>query len=126
MQKTVVIVDDDAAVQDVFRIIFQRAGYTVEIFGDGKPLFENKFTIPDIFVLDKQLSGVDGLDICRHLKTEISTSHIPVIMLSATPHLENVALAAGADAFVEKPFINKDLIALADSLVKTETVNHPS
>jgi CheY-like chemotaxis protein len=47
-------------------------------------------------------------------------------MLSATPHLENVALAAGADAFVEKPFINKDLIALADSLVKTETVNHPS
>jgi DNA-binding response OmpR family regulator len=122
MKKNVLVVDDDASVQDVFKMIFERAGYTVQVFGDGKAILQLKFNIPDLFILDKQLSGVDGLDICRFLKAEKTTCHIPVIMLSATPHLETTALAAGADAFVEKPFVNKELISLAESFIRSSAL----
>jgi len=55
-------------------------------------------------LIDKLLSGYDGLDICRYLKSNPLTSHIPVIMVSASPDIGIAATKAGADDFVEKPF----------------------
>ncbi|MDB5229886.1 MAG: mprA 4 [Chitinophagaceae bacterium] len=117
MNKTLVIVDDDPGVQDVFKLIFERAGYTTIIYTDPKPIFEKSFIQPDLFILDKQLSGVDGLDICRLLKSQDTTRHIPVIMLSASPHIERLALAAGANEFIEKPFRNKVLVATVEKYI---------
>ncbi len=66
----------------------------------------------DLYLIDKQLSGVDGLELCRHLKSQPSTAHIPIVMLSASPRIEPIVRNAGADAFIEKPFSKKDLLSL--------------
>ena len=104
MKKKILVADDDPGIRDIFKLIFERAGYSIEIKEDAEEVLKNNFTIPDIFLIDKLLSGYDGLDICRYLKTNPLTSHIPVIMVSASPDIGTAAIKAGADDFVEKPF----------------------
>lgn len=104
MKYKILIADDDPGIRDIFKIILTKAGYDIEIKEDANEIFENKFSIPDLFLVDKLLSGIDGLDICRYLKSNEQTSHIPVIMVSASPDIGIAATKAGADDFVEKPF----------------------
>lgn len=108
--KAIAIVEDDPAIMDALVLLFKRQHMEVTCYTDGISLIENDFELPDIFLIDKQLSGIDGLDICRHLKENTITKHIPVIVISASPHVEGMALLAGADEFLEKPFSNKVLL----------------
>lgn len=114
-QKRIVIIEDDQGIQEAARLVFERAGYIVTIFANGDLLLANTFDIPHLFILDKQLPGIDGLDICRFLKGQSSTKDIPVIMLSASPHIGRLAEMAGADCFLEKPF---KMNALRDTVAK--------
>ena len=114
MKKKILVADDDPGIRDIFKIIFERAGYSIEIKGDAEELLKNNFTIPDVFLIDKLLSGYDGLDICRYLKNNPLTSHIPVIMVSASPDIGVTAITAGADDFVEKPFDLKYLLKVIE------------
>ena len=118
--KKIVIVDDDPSLQDAFRLIFPSDTYEVEIFADGYPLVNKQFDIPDLFILDKQLSGIDGLDICRLLRERPETNKIPVIVLSASPGIRRLALDAGANAVLEKPFSIKTLRDTVGELVNGE------
>lgn len=115
--KKIMIIEDDPAIQDVLGLLFTRAGYQTAAYADGELIFEGAFDIPDLFVIDKQLSGVDGLAICKHLKSQPATWQLPVIILSASPHFLSQIKLAGADAFLEKPFSNNDLLQLASRLV---------
>jgi len=83
----------------------------------GEDLVKNKFSLPDIFLIDKQLSGYDGLDICRRLKRRTETKNIPVIMVSASPEIADLSKDAGADDHIEKPFEIKDLLDLVNKYV---------
>lgn len=112
MKKKIVIVEDDASIVDSLMIILERAGYEVVYFRDGKNLLERDGLETDIYLIDKQLSGIDGLDICKYLKSDPRTKHIPVIVLSASPGIEKIVKAAGADAFIEKPFTSKNLVEI--------------
>ena len=112
----IIIVEDDPGVQDAFQLIFERAGYETIILSSGNTILNGSFDIPDVFILDKQLSGVDGLDVCRFLKAQQRTRDIPVIIVSATPHVAKPAFAANADDFLEKPFKNKELLAIVESV----------
>jgi CheY-like chemotaxis protein len=112
--KHIILADDDPAMRDVFQIIFQRSGYAVTIYANGEALMKNEIELPDIFILDKQLSGVDGFDVCRHLKNQELTKNIPVLITSASPYVAEAAIKAGADAFIEKPFKMKELINLVE------------
>ena len=114
MKKKILVADDDPGIRDIFKIIFERAGYSIEIKGDAEDVLKNNFTIPDVFLIDKLLSGYDGLDICRYLKSNPLTSHIPVIMVSASPDIGITAIKAGADDFVEKPFDLKYLLKVIE------------
>jgi len=102
--KRIIIVDDDPGIQHAFTLIFDPLQYEVTIYTNGNPILNDQYAKPDLFILDKQLSGVDGLDICRYLKSQPSTRHIPVIVLSASPHIFSQAKLAGADGALEKPF----------------------
>jgi len=104
INKRILIADDDASLRDIFSIIFQSAGYAIEIKANGNDLLNDNYVIPDLFLIDKQLSGLDGLNICKYLKSRSRTSHIPVIIVSATPDIAALALGAGADDYLEKPF----------------------
>jgi CheY-like chemotaxis protein len=114
IKKKILIADDDPGIQDIFSIIFENAGFAVEMKENGQDLLKNKFALPDVFLIDKQLSGYNGLDICRHLKNQAATKNIPVIMISASPNIGALSKEAGADAFIEKPFEVKDLLRLVN------------
>jgi len=100
----VCIVEDDESIQDVLRIILRRAGYEATIYSTGKPILDHTYSTPDVFLIDKQLPGVDGLTVCKHLKGDQETKAIPVIMMSAYPNVDELSILAGADDFIEKPF----------------------
>ncbi|RYY22847.1 MAG: response regulator [Chitinophagaceae bacterium] len=108
--KKILITEDDPAIMDVLTLILTSNNMTVFCYTNGAALLENRFEIPDLFLIDKQLSGVDGLDICRHLKSQDLTRNIPIIVLSASPHVHGQSVEAGADEFLEKPFSNKNLL----------------
>ena len=117
------IIEDDPAILDVLGMLFKRAGYEALYYPNGNFILNGEFNIPDLFIIDKQLSGVDGLDICNHLKQTAATKQIPVIILSATPHLHSQINMVGADAFLEKPFSNNRLLDIASELINGAT--HP-
>ena len=112
--------EDDDSILDVLRIILSNAGYKTVLYSDGKQVMAGKFEYPDLFLLDKQLSGVDGLDICKHLKEDPLTKDIPVIMVSANPQIATLSYEAGADDYIEKPFT----IELLLRKVKGQIGNH--
>lgn len=118
MKKKVVIAEDDPALLDALQLVFKRAGFEVSGYPNGSVLMNSALDIPDIFLIDRQLSGIDGLDICRYLKKNGATRHVPVIILSASPGIGALVKNAGAEAFVEKPFSNKVLIALVQQLLQ--------
>jgi DNA-binding response OmpR family regulator len=117
--KHIVIVDDDPGIQDAFPLIFTPDQYKVTKYANGNALLNKELIVPDIYILDKQLSGMDGLDICKFLKSNEKTKHIPVIMLSANPNIKKQAALAGADAALEKPFKIKMLRILVDKYLDT-------
>jgi DNA-binding response OmpR family regulator len=104
MDKKILIVEDDDSIRDVLEIILKKAGYQTIIYEDGNAVMKGNYPIPDLFLLDKRLPGMDGLDICRLLKSQEATKEIPVIMISADPQIASLSKQAGADGFIEKPF----------------------
>ena len=102
--KRIVVVEDDEAIADVVRLILARAGYSITIYENSAPLLAGTYDLPQLYILDKQIPGIDGLELCRRLKADPLTAAIPVIMLSASPQIQSLAAAAGADAALEKPF----------------------
>jgi DNA-binding response OmpR family regulator len=115
--KRIVLVDDDPAILDAIPLIFDPAEYHLEVYLDGNPIIDRQCTDADLFILDKQLSGVDGIDLCRFLKNQEETKSIPVLIVSASPNIERMARLAGADAILEKPFSVKTLRELIEQLV---------
>jgi len=116
--KQIIIADDDPGVRDVFGLILTQAGYFVTLYSSGEVLLNNQFTPPNLFIIDKQLSGVDGLEVCKFLKQNQGTKDIPVLMTSASPNAARIAGEAGADGFLEKPFKMQALIKLIQDILR--------
>jgi DNA-binding response OmpR family regulator len=110
--KKIIIIEDDPAIRDSAELMFTEMNYEVTTLLDGSFVISGLFDPPDIFLIDKQLSGVDGLEICSYLKTLEATKDIPVIMMSANPDAHRMALSAGAEAFIEKPYTLKEMKGL--------------
>lgn len=110
--KIVSITEDDPAVREGLQLILERAGYRTIVHDTPRHVLEPAQTIPDIYIVDRQLSGIDGIDVCRHLKAAAATAHIPVIIISATPHVARLAASVHADGFLEKPFRGIELLGL--------------
>lgn len=104
MAKKILVVDDDESITEVIQIVLEGEGYATEISFDGSciPAFPNN--LPDLILLDILLHSKDGRKICRQLKSDPKTSHIPVIVLSAHSDTGQLANDCGADDFIEKPF----------------------
>jgi DNA-binding response OmpR family regulator len=116
-RKRILIADDDPGIRDVLAIIFKNSDYIADIKASGEDILRNDFEVPDLFLIDKQLSGTCGLDICRQLKASKRTGHIPVVIMSALPGVGKLAQEAGADCFLAKPFDIKGLLKLIDACI---------
>ncbi|MEX6689774.1 response regulator [Danxiaibacter flavus] len=112
--KKIIIIEDDPAIQDAASLIFKKTDYDVTIYRDGNDILSGLFDVPDIFIIDKQLPGVDGLEICKYLKRHEPTKNIPVIIMSASPSIDKTSRSAGADDFMEKPYSIKHLRGLVE------------
>ncbi|MCU0286586.1 MAG: response regulator, partial [Acidobacteria bacterium] len=120
-EKPVILVVEDHA--DVRKYICKplRPDYEVIEAGDGKEGIEKaKEIIPDLIVSDIMMPEIDGVELCRKLKTDIKTSHIPIILLTAKAAEENIiqGLETGADDYVTKPFNPRILQARIKNLVE--------
>jgi DNA-binding response OmpR family regulator len=125
MNKKILVAEDDADILFILDMILDDAGYCVEPLADGKSVMENRKEWPDLFILDKNIPFVDGLAICKYLKLKDETKSIPVIMISCFHYLKSIALDAGVDEFIEKPFELKHLLTSVKELINRQYHPHP-
>jgi len=111
-RKKVYIADDDPDILEVLTIILEGRGYEVTTSTDGRSL-QTLQQFPDLIFLDIRMSGSDGSEICRMLKSKTETAAIPVVLISANRNLQEIAESCGADAVIPKPFDIKDIVNAA-------------
>lgn len=105
MKKRILVIDDDQGILEAFEAILESEGYDVVILSDTERVESLVKTYrPDLILLDILLSGADGRDICKKLKSKPRLKNIPIIMISAHPSASKTIQSVGADDFVEKPF----------------------
>lgn len=109
-KKRILIADDDQSILEVIQLILEDEGYKVDTSVDGEDIFNMKSDFPDLLLLDIRMSGIDGRDICKYVKSHHHIKNIPVIMISANKDTEQIAKKVGADDFLTKPFEIDDLI----------------
>jgi CheY-like chemotaxis protein len=108
----ILIVDDDSDLLGVVQSLLIQKGFEVEADTTWEGALEKiKSFHPQLILLDVFLSGIDGLDICKKLKSDPKTSHIAILIFSGYPRVaETVTYEYGADGFITKPFEVNDLI----------------
>lgn len=110
----ILVVDDEPHLVELIKHHLTREHYEVDIAKDGETaLAKAKKRIPDLIVLDLMLPGVDGLEVCRRLRAETRTEHVPIVMLTAKAEETDavIGLAQGADDYVRKPVGMRELVA---------------
>jgi two-component system alkaline phosphatase synthesis response regulator PhoP len=116
--KTVLVVDDEPQIVQLVRDYLEHGGFAVLSAGDGATALELARTrSPDLVVLDLGLPGLDGLDVTRSLRRDLT---VPIIMLTARDDESDklVGLELGADDYVVKPFSPKELVARVRAVLR--------
>ena len=115
----VLVIDDDKDLLDIIKSLLTKRGFDVETDDNWQNGFEKiREFEPQIILLDVFLSGIDGLDICKQLKSNPLTSHIPIVIFSAYPRIaESAIYEYDADDFIAKPFEVNDLVAKMHSVL---------
>lgn len=114
-------VEDESHIQQLIKYNLEATGYRVVTFESGESLLnECKNTIPDLFLLDIMLPGMDGLEVCRQLRQNQRSKNIPIIMLTAkSEEFDKVlGLELGADDYITKPFSVRELCARVKALLR--------
>jgi two-component system, OmpR family, response regulator ResD len=118
------VVDDDPTVSEVVRGYLERAGFTVQHAADGVTgLAAARETTPDLIVLDVMLPGLDGIEVCRQLRSD---SMVPIVMLTALGgEVDRVlGLQVGADDYLTKPFSPRELVLRVQSVLRRTGSDH--
>ena len=111
MAETILVVEDEPSLQETLVYNLEKQGYTVEVAGDGRAALEASRRLkPDLIVLDIMLPELDGFEVCKILRREMST---PILMLTARDDEIDrvVGLEVGADDYLTKPFSMRELLA---------------
>lgn len=125
MSKQVLVVDDELAIVHALHNVLTQAGYMVFAAQSGEEALATlTMHQVDLVVLDIMLPGVDGLEICRRVRQ--AEQYIPVIMLTARDELTDklIGIEAGADAYLAKPFVPRELLAHIKALFRLVEHSH--
>jgi len=129
MAREVLVVEDEPDIRRLVVLHLEREGFRCRTAANGlDALREAKANVPDLVVLDLMLPGIDGLEVCRRLRSDASTAGVPIIMLTAKSDEVDrvVGLEVGADDYVAKPFSPKELVARVRAVLRRSRPDHPT
>ncbi len=118
-KSTILIVDDQLAMHEVLEGLLSPQGYDLAFASNGKEaLTKAAQLMPDVILLDVMMPGMDGFEVCQHLRADAVLGKVPIIMVTALDDRESrlQALKMGADDFVSKPYDNLELRARVQSI----------
>src|SRR5256714_7040029 len=120
--KRILIVEDEKDVVDLLTLNLRKAGgFAFSIANDGSAgLAKAREEKPDVIILDLMLPKMPGLEVCKILKSELATRHIPILMLTARAEEIDriVGLEFGADDYVTKPFSPREVILRIKAILR--------
>ncbi|MBE9113372.1 PAS domain S-box protein [Nodosilinea sp. LEGE 07298] len=125
----ILIADDNADTQDFVTFLLLEQGYTVEVVADGVAALEAiRHRRPNLVLTDVMMPRLDGLELLRSLRADAQTRELPIILLSARAEEEARinGLKAGADAYLTKPFSNRELLVQIETCLKLATMRRES
>jgi len=117
----ILVVEDEAKIAEVLRLYLEKNGYELSVAADGHQALESvRRQKPDLVLLDLNLPGMDGLEVCRRLRQE---SSIPIIMVTARNEETDklIGLELGADDYVTKPFSPREVVARVRAVLRRVT-----
>jgi two-component system phosphate regulon response regulator PhoB len=115
------LVEDDLALAELLEYRFESEGYDVRVTADGdEALVYAAEDAPDLVILDWMIEGTSGIEVCRRLRRDKSTAHVPIIMLTAREAEDDRVrgLDTGADDYVTKPFSPRELLARVSAVLR--------
>src|SRR3989449_9937323 len=121
MAAEVLVVEDESDIRNLIVLHLSREGFRCRTAKSGpEALREARAATPDLVILDLMLPDLDGLEVCRRLRSDAATATIPIIMLTAKAAEVDrvVGLEMGADDYVVKPFSPKDLVARVKAILR--------
>jgi two-component system phosphate regulon response regulator PhoB len=120
-RKHVLVVEDDETISELIRYNLEKNDFRVTCLATGeKVLLRAGVEVPDLILLDILLPGIDGIEVCRLLRTEEKIKSIPIIMVTAKGEEGDVVegLEAGADDYIIKPFSPRVLVARVRTVLR--------
>ena len=130
MKRQIMLVDDEAGVLALVSIILQRGGFCVQTARDAQAAFKllEEEATPDLFILDIMMPGIDGLELCRRLRANPDTRETPIIICSARFDTDGAQMAAeaGADAYISKLTLHRDLVPRVRDMLDEQNKNMPT
>ena len=111
--KKILVVDDEKSIHSYLQRKLSKLGYSVYIAEDGEEALSKAFSLlPDLVLLDIKIPKLNGIEVCKRLKSDDGTKNIPVLMLSAKAQSEEIeeGLKAGADKYLCKPISFPDIL----------------
>ena len=123
--KKVLVVDDEEDIRDLVAYTLSRENYQVRTACDGEQALEEiAKEKPDLVVLDLMLPGIDGLEVCRRIKSQPENTDVCVIMLTAKSEESDqvIGLGMGADNYMVKPFSSRVLVAKIGAVLRRNAV----
>lgn len=119
--RSIVIVEDDEDIADSIRYNLEREGFRVRIAATGEDALNLVLNrVPNLILLDLNLPHMNGFELCRRLRTEATTTRVPILMLTArTDEADKVlGLNIGADDYITKPFSMRELVARVNAALR--------
>lgn len=122
MASKILVIEDDKDIRDIITFILEEEGYEVMASGDSRILKSVTDFSPYLVLIDNWLTewktDATGEQLCRELKSNKATNHIPVIIMSAVSNIKEIAEAGLADAYLKKPFDVDELLAIVKNFIK--------
>jgi DNA-binding response OmpR family regulator len=112
MKGRLTVIDDDTDLRNLLQISLRLEGFEVMAYGNSDEFISALSTAApaDLYVIDINLGGMTGFEICKYIRSKTETKNAIVILISANPELQQIAKEVCADDYISKPFSQRELV----------------